>query len=52
MKYFFWYYLNTTVRKFNNSNIGIVNTVQKKFVHLYEMSEQNKSSLLIKTLLQ
>ena len=52
MKYFFWYCLNATVCKFNNSNIGTVNAIQKKFVYLHEMGEQIKSSLLIKTLLQ
>ena len=39
---FFWYYLNTTVRKFNNSNIGIVNAIQKKFIYLREMGVQIK----------
>ena len=52
MKYFFWYSLNTIVRKFNNSRIGTVNAVQKKFVYLHEMGEQIKRSLKIKTLLQ
>ena len=52
MKYFFWYCLNRTARKFNNSSIGTVNVIQKKFVYLHEMGEQIKSSLLIKTLLQ
>ena len=32
-KYFFWYCLNTTVRKFNNSEMGAVNAIQKKFVY-------------------
>ena len=36
MKYFFWYGLNTIVHKFNNSNIGTVNAVQKKFVYLHQ----------------
>ena len=49
MKYFFWYYLNTTVRKFN---ICAVHAIQKKFVYLHQMGEQIKSSLLIKMLLQ
>ena len=31
MKYFFWYSLNTTVCNFNNSNIGTVNAIQKKW---------------------
>ena len=52
MKYFFWYCLNTTVRILNNSNIGTINAIQKKFVCLYEMGEKIKSSILIKTLLQ
>ena len=52
MKHFYWYFLNTKVRKFNNSNIGTVNAIQKKFVYLYEMGKQIKSLLLIKTLLQ
>ena len=52
MKYFFWCCLNTTVRKFNNSNIDAVNAIQKKFVYLHEMGEQIKSSPVIKTLLQ
>ena len=38
MKYFFWYGLNTIVHKFNNSNIGRVNAVQKKFVYLHHSS--------------
>ena len=42
MKYFFWYYLNTTVRKFNNSNIGTVSAIQKKFVHLHVMNKFTK----------
>ena len=52
MKYFFWYYLNTTVRTFNNSNICTVNAIQKKFVYLHEMGEEMKTSLLIKALVQ
>ena len=45
--------LNTTVLdKFNHSNIGTVNAIQKKFVYLHEMGEQIKNSLFIKTLLQ
>ena len=44
MKYFFWYCLNTTVRKFNNTNIGAVNVIQKKFVYLHEIGEQIKRS--------
>ena len=40
------------VSKFNNSNIGTVNAIQKKCVYLHEMGEQIKSSLLIKILLQ
>ena len=44
--------LNTTVRKFNNSNIGTINAIQKKFAHLHEMGEQITCSFLIKTLLQ
>ena len=52
MKYFFLYSLNTTVRKFNNSNIGTVNTVQKKVLYLQEMGEEIEISLLIKALLQ
>ena len=32
MEYFFWYCLNTTVRKFKNSNIGTVNAIQKKCI--------------------
>ena len=51
MKYFVWYCLNTIVRKFNNSNIGRVNAVQKKFFYLHKMGQQIKSSLLL-TLLQ
>ena len=43
MKHFARYFL--TVRKFNNSNIGTVNAVWKKFVYLQEMGEQIKSSL-------
>ena len=35
---------NTTVCKFNNSNIGTVNAIQEKFVY------QTEISLLIKTL--
>ena len=35
MKYFFWYCINTTVRKFNNFNIGTVNVIQKKIVYLH-----------------
>ena len=50
MKYFFWCCLNQTVRKFNNSNIGTVNAMQKKFVYLHEMGKQIKSPLLIKML--
>ena len=41
MKYFFWYYLNTTVRKSNNFNIVTVNVIQKK-IYLHEMGEQIK----------
>ena len=52
MKYFSWYCLYTTARKVNNSNIGAINAIQKKFVYLHEMGEQIKSSLIIKTLLQ
>ena len=48
---FFLYCLDTKVRKFNNSNIGTVNTVQKKFVYLRKIGRQIKSSLSIKTLL-
>ena len=51
-KYFLWYCLTTTVRKFNNSNIGAVNAIQTKFVYLHKIGEQIKSFLLIKTLLQ
>ena len=51
MKYVFWYGLNATVRKFNNSNIGAVNAIQKKLVYLHAMVEQIKSSFVIKTLL-
>ena len=43
--------LNTTECKFSNFNIGTVNAIQKKFVKLYEMDEQIKSSPLL-TLLQ
>ena len=39
MKYYFWYCLNATADKFNNSNIGTVNAIQKKFVYLHEMGE-------------
>ena len=35
-----WYYLKTTVRKFNNSNIGAVNVIQKKFVYLLEIKSK------------
>ena len=35
MKYFFWYSLNTTVHKLNNSNISKVNANKKKFVYLH-----------------
>ena len=52
MKYFFWYCLNKTASKFNNSNIGTVNAVQKKFVHPHEMGKQIKILRLIKTLLK
>ena len=52
MKYFFCYCLTKTIRKFNYSNIGIVNTIQKKIVYQHEMGAQIKSTLLIKTLLQ
>ena len=43
-----------TVSKFNNSNTGTVNAVQKKSISVYthKMGEQIKSSLLIKALLQ
>ena len=51
MKYFFSYCRNTTVRKFNNSNINAVNAIQERFVYLQEIDEQTKSSLLLKTLL-
>ena len=44
MKNFFWYCLNTTVRKFNNTNIGAVNVIQKKFFYLHEIGEQIKRS--------
>ena len=44
--------LNTAVRKFNKSNIGTVNAIQKKFFYLQEMGDNIKSSLLIKTLFQ
>ena len=43
MKYFFWYCLNTTVRRLHNSNISAVNAIPK-------WGEQIKISLLIKTL--
>lgn len=33
----------TAVRKYNNSNIGIVNEIQDKFVYLHEMDEKIKS---------
>ena len=39
MKYFFWYSLNITMRKFNNSNIGTVNGIQKRCVYPHEMAE-------------
>ena len=39
IQYFFWYYLNTTVSKFNNFNIGTVNAIQKKFICLHQMGE-------------
>ena len=42
----------TTVSKLKKSNIGTLNAVQMKFVYLYEIGKQMKSSLLIKTLLQ
>ena len=35
VKYYFWYSLNTTVHKFNNSNISKVNANKKKFVYLH-----------------
>ena len=38
-QYFFWYYLNTTVCKFNNFNTGTVNAIQKKFIQLHQMGE-------------
>ena len=40
------YCLTTTVRKFNDFNIGIVDAIQKKFVYLHEMGERIKSLLL------
>ena len=45
-EFFSWYWLNTHI--FSNSNIGTVNAIQKKFVYLYKMGEQIKSSPLIK----
>ena len=33
----------TAVRKYNNSNSGIVNEIQNKFVYLHEMGEKIKS---------
>ena len=52
MKYFFWYCLYATVRKFNNFKIGTIKAIQKKFVYLHETYEQIKSSFVIKKLLQ
>ena len=42
---FFGHCLNTTVCKFNNFNIGAVNTIQKKFIPLQKMGEQIRSLL-------
>ena len=47
MEYFFEYCQNITVRKFNNSKIGTVNAIQKKFVYLPEMGEQIKSAVAV-----
>ena len=40
---FFWYYLNTTVCKFNNFNIGTENAIQNKFVKLHKIGWNIKS---------
>ena len=45
MQYFFGHCLNTTEFKFNNFNIGAVNTIQKKFIPLQKMGEQIRSLL-------
>ena len=52
MKYFFLFFINTTVGKFINCNIGAVNGIQNRFVYLHEIGEQIKILFLIKTLLQ
>ena len=44
-KYFFWYCLNTIVRKFNNYNTTTVNSIQKNLSYLHEIGEQVKLSL-------
>ena len=53
MKYFFWYFLNTTVNsRFINSSIGTANEIQKKNVYVPKMGKQIESSISVKTLLQ
>ena len=50
IKYFFLILPKYNSTKFNNSNNGTVNAIQKKLAFLHEMGKQIKSSLLIKTL--
>ena len=48
MKYFFWYCLNTTVHKFNNSNIGTVNEIQKNLSIYTKWASKLKVHFLLK----